>query len=96
MATRTAYAIRTQMHTSARDSRLPDATRIAQSCGPGIKIREHGLNHTHVHQTEEGLRNPHCVTRISAPPNLAPARKPPTPEATKPLRTPGYRDRTPA
>ncbi len=50
--------------------------------------------HTHVHQTEDGLRNPHSVTRISAPQILTLARKPPTPEAAKPPRTHGIRDRT--
>jgi hypothetical protein len=42
-----------------------------------------------------------CVTRTAQHEhqphqNLAPARKPPTPEAAKPLRTHGNRDRTPA
>ncbi len=63
-----------------------------QDQGPGARCR-----HTHVLQTEEGLRNPHSVTRPSAPSTLFTlAWKPATPEATKPLQTHGSRGRTPA
>ena len=80
------------MQTSARDPRLPDATKSPSRTGPGIKLREHGLNVPKVNQTE-GMRNPHSVTRPQ--PNQPPARNPPLLDATKSLQSRGDRDQAP-
>ncbi len=48
--------------TARRDRDRPVARPRDQDSGTRCQ-------HTHVHQTEEGLRNPHSVTRTSAPPN---------------------------
>jgi hypothetical protein len=58
--------------------------RAAPGSSSGSIVRTHQIV-----TRRKGLRNPHSVTRISAPPNLTLARKPPMPEATKPLRAPG-------
>jgi hypothetical protein len=92
MATRTSVSHFSSTQTSARDPRLPDATKSPSRTAPGIKLREHGLNEPKVNQTE-GLRNPHSVTRPQ--PNQPPARNPPLSEATKSLQSRGDRDQAP-
>jgi hypothetical protein len=75
----------------ARD--CPTRLRAPSRAAPRDQDSEHGVKHTHVHHTKEGLRNPPSVTRNSAPQQISfcPARRPTTSDGTRLLGHTGVR-----
>ncbi len=71
----------------------PTRPRAAQARGPGIKLREHGLNVPKC-RPDRGAAEPARRNPTTAPPK-SPARNPPMPDATNSRQLRGNRDRTP-